>query len=211
MHRESLLSSDWNALGIEESSLPGTVASLNQTLVGVTQRLGYVNESLLKRMSWQGELMAGTVLLGPRTDSLLTTLQTTSASVNRALRDAPADLNQARELVVRDLRGQQREAFAALEQQRVSTLAALGDERLAAFDALRAERVATLAAVDSMTQRSIDRFNTIATRMMGRLMAAVAVLAAVFAIGIIALARALYWRSANGTVWLHNTEQEGIT
>lgn len=201
MHRESLLSSDWNALGIEESSLPGTVASLNQALVGITQRLGYANEGLLKRVRWQGELMAGTALLGPRTDSLLTSLQATSAAIGTALSDAPVDLRRARELVARDLREQQVAAFAALDQQRVATLAALGDERLAAFAALRAERVATLAMVDSMTQRSIDRFNAVATRMMRWFVAAVGVLVAVLAVGVLALVRALYWRSAKGTGW----------
>jgi hypothetical protein len=209
MHRESLLSSDWNALGIEESSLPGTVASLNQTLVGITQRLGYVNEGLLKRVRWQGELMAGTVLLGPRTDSLLSSLQTTSAAIGTTLSDAPADLHRVRELVAHDLREQQTAAFAALDRQRVATLAALGDERLAAFAALRAERVATLAAVDSMTQRSIERFDAVATPMLRWLVAAVGVLVTVFAIGVLALVRALYRRSAKGTGWLHNTEQEG--
>jgi hypothetical protein len=209
MHRESLLSSDWNALGIEESSLPGTVASLNQTLVGTTQRLGYVNESLLKRVRWQGELVAGTVLQAPRTDSLLTGLQTTAAAIGKALRDAPADLHQARDAVAHDLRGQQVAAFAALERQRVATLANLRDERLAAFAALRAERVATLAAVDSMAQRSIERLDAVATPMVRWLVAAVGVLVAVLTIGVIALVRALVWRSAKGTGWLHNTEQEG--
>ncbi len=209
MHRESLLSSDWNALGIEESSLPGTVASLNQILVGITQRLGYVNEGLLKRVRWQGELMAGTVLLSPRTDSLLTSLQTTSAAIGTALNDAPVDFRRARELVARDLREQQIAAFAALDRQRVGTLAALGDERLAAFAALRAERIATLATVDSMTWRSIDRVNAVATRMMRSFVAAVGILVAVLAVGVLALVRALYWRSAKGTGWLHHTEQEG--
>jgi hypothetical protein len=191
MHRESLLSSDWNALGIEESSLPGTVAGLNQTLVGITQRLGYVNEGLLKRVRWQGELVAGTVLQGRRADSLL------------------MGLHRARELVARDLREQQLAAFAALDRQRVATLAALGDERQAAFAALRAERVATLAAVDSMTQRSIDRLDAVATPVLRWLVVGVGILAAVFAIGVLALVRALYWRSARGTGWLHHTEQEG--
>ena len=103
MHRESLLSSDWNALGIEESSLPGTVASLNQTLVGVTQRLGYVNEGLLKRVRWQGKLMVGTALRAPRVDSLLTTLHATAVAIGKAVRDGPADLRRAREAVARDL------------------------------------------------------------------------------------------------------------
>ncbi len=209
MHRESLLSSDWNALGIEESSLPGTVASLNQTLVGVTQRLGYANENLLKRVGWQGELVAGTVLQVPRADSLLTSLQVTAATVGQAVSDAPAELQRAREAVARDLSGQQAAAFAALERQRVATLAALRDERLAAFAALRAERVATLAAVDSMTRRSIDRLDAVATPMMRWFVAGVGVLVAVLAIGLVALVRALYWRSAKGTGWLPNTEQEG--
>ena len=211
MHRESLLSSNWNALGIGESSLPGSLASLKQTLGGITQRLGYVNEGLLKRVRWQGELMAGTVLLDPRTDSLLTGLQTTSAAIGTALSDAPVDLHRARELVARDLREQQIAAFAALDRQRMATLAALGDERLAAFAALRAERVATLAAVDSMAQRSIDRFDAVATRLMRWFGAAVGVLGAVLAVGVLTLVRALYWRTAKGAGWLHHTEQEGTT
>ena len=192
MHRESLLSSDWNALGIEESSLPGTVASLNQSVLRITQRLGYVNESMLKQVRWHAELMAGTVLRVPRTDSLLGSLQATSAAIGTALSDAPADLYRARELVSRDLREQQVAAFAALDRQRVATVAALADERLAAFAALRAERVATLAAVDSMTQRSIDRLGAVATPMIRSFVAAIGLLVAALAIGVVAVVRALH-------------------
>ena len=80
-------------IGIEESSLPGTVASLNQTLVGVTQRLGYVNEGLLKRVRWQGELSWQARPCGPlRADSLLTTLHATAVAIGKAVRAGPADL-----------------------------------------------------------------------------------------------------------------------
>jgi hypothetical protein len=191
MHRESLLSSDWNALGIEEATLPGTVASLNQSVLRITQRLGYVNEGMLKQVRWHAELMAGTVLQVPRTDSLLTGLQLTSAAIGTALNDAPADLDRARELVGRDLRAQQVAAFAALDRQRVATLAAMGDERLAAFAALRAERVATLAAVDSMTQRSLARLSAIATPVIRTFVAAMGLLVAVLVMGVVALVSGL--------------------
>jgi len=57
--RESILSSNMKALSITETSLTGTVASLQRDLVGVSNRLGYLNEGLLKRVLWQSELTAG--------------------------------------------------------------------------------------------------------------------------------------------------------
>jgi hypothetical protein len=209
MHRQSLLSSDWNALGIEESSLPGTVASLNQSLVGISQRLGYVNEGLLKRVRWQGELMASAVLQVPRTDSLLTSVQKTAELIGKALRDAPAELDQARQVFAHDLRGQQVAAFAAIDRQRVATLAAITDERLEAFAALRAERVATIAAVDSMAQRSLDRFSAVAMGMMRWFFAAIGLLGIILALVAVAMVRALSWRSAKGTGLLPRTELKG--
>lgn len=190
MHRVSLLSSDWQALGIEESSLTGSVASLNRTLLGVTQRMGYLNESMLKQVGWHAELTASSVLRGPRTDSLLTTLQTTSEAIGTALRDAPADLEHARGLVSRDLMEQQTAALAGLNRQRVATLAAITDERLAVFAALRAERVATVAAMDSITRRSIDRLGVLATGVVRTLVAAIGVLAVALGVGIVVLVRA---------------------
>ena len=198
MHRASLLSSDWNALGIEESSLPGTVASLDQSVLRITQRLGYVIESLLKQVRWHAELTVGTVFRVPRADSLLTTIHTTSAAIAATLGDAPATLGQVREEISRELKVQQAEAFAALDRQRVATLAAITDERLGAFAALREERVATLAAVDSMTQRSIDRLSQVAMRTMRWLVAAVSLFLAGLAIGGMAIIHVRHRRSRLG-------------
>ena len=208
MHRQSLLSSGWQALGIEESSLTGTVASANRTLQGITQRMGYLNESLLKQVGWQAERMVSSAFQDPRTDSLLTALQKTSTAVSSALSGAPADLQRARDLIRRDLEEQQLSAFARLDQQRVATVAALADERRAAFAALRAERIASLAAVDSMTQRLLARFTDAATPMIRTFVAAIGILTAVFTIGVVVLARAPY-RSATGMGRRHDRDPEG--
>ena len=62
MGRESILSSDWKTLSLTESSLTGTVASVQRSLTGVTNRLGYLNEGMFKRVLWQSELVARDVV-----------------------------------------------------------------------------------------------------------------------------------------------------
>src|SRR5262249_3642733 len=56
--RGGVLSSNWKVLSITESSITGTVASVQRSVNGLTNRLGYLNEGLSKRVLWQGELAA---------------------------------------------------------------------------------------------------------------------------------------------------------
>ena len=55
--RESILSTNWKVLSLTETSLTGTVATVQRSLNGVTNRLGYLNEGMMKRVLWQGELV----------------------------------------------------------------------------------------------------------------------------------------------------------
>jgi len=119
--RESVLSSDWKALSISETSLTGTVASLQRNLVGVQNRLGYLNEGMFKRVLWQSELIAGDV--------------------------APPVIERGRQIIVRTIEEQARQVLGAVDVQRVATLATLTSERVAAFDRIAAERRAVLEGV----------------------------------------------------------------
>lgn len=198
--RESALSSDWKMLGIRETSLFGTVASLDRTLVGVTNRLGYINEGMLKQVRWNAELMADEALAAPRVDSMLFTLTTTTAAMGDLMGAAPSMLDRGREAVFRDLSAQQVAVFAALDRQRIATLGAITDERAAVVDALREERVAvldalhgeriaTLAAVDSIAQRSLDHVQAIATRLLLLTLVAFVVMTAIAVVGVVGITR----------------------
>jgi hypothetical protein len=187
LQRESILGSDWPVLGISASSLFGTAASLERSLVGVSNRLGYLNEGMFKRALWQSELAARNLATG-----------------------APSLLDRGREAFLGDLSERQHEVFADIDRQRTATLAAITGERVAVLDgvreertavlaavraermavleAVRAERIATLAAMDSLVQRSLEHAGGVAERL---LLLAVLPL---FALGILALGAVLLLR-----------------
>jgi hypothetical protein len=106
--RESILSTNWKVLSITETSLTGSVASVQRSLAGVTNRLGYLNEGMLKRVLWQGELVA------------------------REL--TPTIVEGGRQALLHDLSEQQGELFKAVDQQRVATLAAVDSMALRSID-----------------------------------------------------------------------------
>jgi len=203
MRRESLLASDWSILGLHESSLFGTVASVDRSLLTVSHRLGYINEGLMKQVRWNAELMADDALAAPRVDTLLSALTATTAAMADLLRDAPSTLDR----VMEDLSARKRaemaaldrqrvETLAALERQRVETLAALADERAAALEALRSERVATLASVDSIAQRTIDHAEVVVARMLRWVLLTIAFLGTVAVVGAVLVVRTLKGRAA---------------
>lgn len=202
MRRESLLASDWSVLGLHEATLFGTVASVDRSLLGVSHRLGYINEGLLKQVRWSAELLGEEALAAPRVDSMLSALTTTTAAMGELLAGAPAMLERAREAVLRDLSERKREEMAALDRQRLetldaldrqrtATLAALARERAAALEALRSERIATLASADSIAQRMIDRIDEAATRMLRWVLITVAFVGTVAVVGTVSVVRTL--------------------
>ena len=176
LQRESILGSNWKALGIGETSLFGTVASLQRDLVGVSNRLGYLNEGMFKRTLWQGQLAAGEAL------KLSTSLLDSSRKAifhdvseqQRQFFDAVdgqriatlTALTAERVAVLAALRGERVATIEALRSEREIALDALQAERIAVFGAIREERIATLAAVDCMTQRSIDHAGAMIERLL---------------------------------------------
>jgi hypothetical protein len=176
LQRESILGSNWKALGISETSLFGTVASLHRDLVGVSNRLGYLNEGMFKRAFWQGQLAAGEALKqsGSLLDSSRKTFFHDVSEQQRQFFGAVdgqriatlTALTAERVAVLAALRGERVATIEALRGEREIALDALREERIAMLGAIREERIATLAAVDSITQRSIDH----AGAMIGRLL-----------------------------------------
>nr|NIQ52183.1 hypothetical protein [Gemmatimonadota bacterium]NIU64144.1 hypothetical protein [Actinomycetota bacterium]NIW25945.1 hypothetical protein [Actinomycetota bacterium]NIX18534.1 hypothetical protein [Actinomycetota bacterium] len=132
MRRRSLLASDWSVLGLHESSLFGTVASVDRSLLSVLHRLGYINEGLMKQVRWNAELMADDALAAPKVDSILSSLIATTRAMGDLLSDAPATLDR----VMEDLSARKRVEMAALDRQRAETLATLERQRVETLAAL---------------------------------------------------------------------------
>ena len=191
LRRESVLGSSWKSLRIGETNVFGTVASLQRSLDGVSNRLGYLNEGIFKRALWQAELAARELANGtiPLLDS-------------------------GRAVVFRELSAQQDQLFGAIDEQRIATISALTAERVAVLEgvrgervavldairgeraavleAIRSERIATLAAIDSLTQRSIDHAGMMAGRLLLWTLIGLLFLVAVLGLGTMAAART--WR-----------------
>jgi hypothetical protein len=190
--RESILSTNWKVLSITETSLTGTVASVQRSLAGVTNRLGYLNEGAMKRVLWQGELTAremAPVIIDSARNALLRDLSDQQGQVfdeiDRQRVATLAEVSGERAAVLEALRGERIALLAAVRSERATVLEALRGERGAVLEAIREERIATLAAADSMAQRSIDH----AVAAVGRLMlwVFVGLLALAAIVGFIAL------------------------
>jgi hypothetical protein len=134
--RESVLSSDWKALSISETSLTGTVASVQRNLVGVNNRLGYLNEGIFKRVLWQSQLAAGD--LGPPPSPVAGTPSRTIRQGHHGRHRRTGEAGAPGEWTFR----------------RVATLRRLTAERVAAFDDITTERKAVLEGINQSGWRS---------------------------------------------------------
>ncbi|HEY4649468.1 MAG TPA: hypothetical protein VIG95_10170, partial [Gemmatimonadales bacterium] len=183
--RQSVLSSDWKTLSLSETSLSGTVASVQRNLLGINSRLGYLNEGMLKRVLWQTQLAAG---------ELLPPILERGRSV--MLQDIA---DQGRQLSL-GIDAQRSEIFSALALERSAVLDRLTAERVAVVDAIRlereavlqavdAERQAAVASIDSIAQRSIDHAGLVLGRLLLRAFLAFMALVAVIALGALWLVR----------------------
>ena len=182
LRRETLLASESKMLGIQPSNLLGTVANMDRTLVGMTHRLAFINEGLLKQVRWHAQLMADDALAVPRIDSLLAALSRASVAAGDVLASAPALIERQQAAFFRELDADEAAAFAALDEQRVATLHAISAERTAVLAALREERIATMAAVERLAARSIQEAGAAATRLLLWTFAGLAVLLVLAAI-----------------------------
>ncbi len=173
MGRESILSTDWKVLSLTETSLTGTVASIQRSLGGVTNRMGYLNEGIFKRMIWQAQLAAIEVVPPLIEQGKTALLGDLSAQQEKVFDDITeqriasfAALSGEREAVLLVLRAERMAVIDAMRSERSTVLEALRSERVATIEALTRERVATLATVDSMMQRSIDHAGAVAGRLL---------------------------------------------
>ena len=192
--RESVLSSNWKALSITESSLTGTVASVQRNLVGVSNRLGYLNEGIFKRVQWQSELVASDLippLLESGREAIL-------RDIAREERKLLAAMDAQRSAIFAAIAVERTAVFDSITGEREATLAALSDERVAVFDAVRAERSAAIASMDSVAQRSIDHAGAVASRLLLWSVVALAALATLVAVLVVWVVRLRREASTHG-------------
>ncbi len=200
--RESILSTNWKVLSLTETSLTGTVASVQRSLAGVTNRLGYLNEGMIKRVLWQGELVARELtpaIVENGRKALLDDLSQQQTSVFEAVdqqRVATLSAVSAERAAVLDgIRMERMAVLDAMRSERGTVLEAIRAERMAMVDAVRAERIATLAAADSMAQRSIDHTAAAVGRLMLWTFAALLLLTVVAGLGAVHVVRTLRSRA----------------
>jgi len=196
--RESILSTNWEVLSLTETSLTGTVASVQRSLNGVTNRLGFLNEGMMKRVLWQGELVTRdlmpTIVQSGR-EALLHDLSEQQGqvfeTVDKQRVATLASLSAEREAVLDAIRGERIAVLDGVRSERATVLEALRAERIAVVDAIREERIATLAAADSMAQRSIDHAAAAVGRLLLWVFVALLILAAIVGFSAVLIVRSL--------------------
>jgi len=206
--RQSILSTDWRVLSITETSLTGTVASIQRSLAGVTNRMGYMNEGIFKRVTWQTELAAlelipplveqtQAALLGGKLFDAITDQRVASFAALAMEREAVlGSFRGERVAVLEAMRAERGVVLEALRSERGIVLEALHGERVATLEALTNERIATLATADSMMQRSIDHAGAVAGRLL--FWTFVGLTTMVVAGGLVATLAIRAWRTAPG-------------
>jgi hypothetical protein len=195
LRRASFLSSDWKALGLSDNSLTASVGNMERTLVNMTYRLSYLNETLAAQARWNAELAGGEALRAPRVDSLVGTVGTSLGSVGTFADEFPAFLDGWREALMRDVDRQRVLAFEAVADQRVALEAALNLEREVLMRQVREERIAAFLSIDSVTVRTLDRSAAILRRLIFQVaLSAAAVVALLLGGGFVLFSR---WRAAS--------------
>ncbi len=183
--RPSVLSSDWKALSITETSLTGTVASVQRNLLGINSRLGYLNEGMLKRVQWQAQLAAGD-LIPPLLERGRAALMQNLADQGRQI---SLGVDAQRSAIFSALAGERSAVMDRITDERVAVVDAIRAEREAVLQAVDAERLAAVASIDSIAQHSIDHAGLVLGRLLLRAFLAFTALVAVIALGALWLVR----------------------
>jgi hypothetical protein len=204
LRRASILDSNLPVLGISSSSVGASIGNVDRTMVNLTYRLSYLNETLAEEVRWNAELAAGEALRTPRIDSLFGAGTATLRSVGALSDEAPALIDRQREAMMRDIDGervammrdidrQRVLSFQELAAQRVALETALSVERKALMDQVAQERIAVFLSADSLAQRSIDRAGAVVRRLLWE----IALATALIVVALLAAARLLigYWRA----------------
>ena len=157
LRRASILDSDWEALGFSDQSLGATVGNVDRTLVNISYRLGYLNETMILEARWNAELSAEEAMRSPRVDSLFGTSTSTLRAVGTLSDTLPALIDTQRAALMRDIDLQRVALMRDIDRQRVLAFQDLAVQREALQAALTEERTATMVYADSMVLRSIER------------------------------------------------------
>jgi hypothetical protein len=192
MYRVSILASDWKALGVEANGLGSAIGRMEMSLADANQRLAYMNEGLLDRVTWQAQLTAGTSPVIGRLDTLTGDVSTGMRQIGHLAAAAPATFDAERRELFRDVDRQRALVFESVTAQRTAIRDDVRAGRDAIFDDLRRERIAALEQADSIAQRSIDRGDAVARRLardVALLLASLIVLAGVVADVVVTRAR----------------------
>ncbi len=204
LRRASILESDWQALGLSDNSFMATVGNVDRTLVNISYRLSYLNETMILEARWNAELTAGEAMRSPRVDSLFGTGTATLRSVGTLADSLPTlidlqraalmrDIDVERIAMMRDIDRQRVLGFQDLAVQREALQAALTAERAALMAQVGQERTAAFLSADSLVQRSIDRSSSMLWRLaLEMTLAALLVVAALIAGGFLLVNR---WRA----------------
>ena len=165
--RASLAAVAANVLGTQATGAVGTVASINETIEEIADRLAFYNEYLLKEVDWRTRLLLDDVKINVGIDTALTAVTEALERAVAVAEATPEIIAGERVAVLQAVRNERIAAISAIDEQRiaimraveaerVAVLAAVEQERRAVLAAMREERIATVDAMDSMLQRAID-------------------------------------------------------
>ena len=144
IRRASILASDWKALGMSDSSVAATLGNVDRTIVNISYRLSYLNETLAAEARWSAELEAEDALRSPRIDALVGTGTATLRSVGALADDASALLDRERAAVTGDI-----------DRERVALMGDIDRERAALMGDIARERLAILGEIDRQRELTI--------------------------------------------------------
>lgn len=194
--RESVAPEFEELLGLSGGGLGATVADMNRTVAGMHDRLGYMNESMMKQVRWNTELMAAEATKSPEISPTLAAADSALEHLSTLAEITPGLLDSLRVAAITTVREERIAAIEAMSAERIAVMRGVDEERVLVIAAVHEERIATLAAADKIAERSIERAEHAAARLM-LLGAAIIAALSVGAWFLVLSARRL-WRVAAG-------------
>ena len=178
--RESLVGTWAEAFGSRGTGAVATLGHMDQSVEEISERLRFINETILKQVRWNAQLLASDLVRPEEVDAA------------RALLSGAAALSQG----LPDRLTEQREAvFTAVDRERLATLREVDRQREATMAevlaVVHAERIATLASVDSMVRRMMRDSASVIDHVFWRLVQLVITMFAVT--GVLAFVMLRYW------------------
>ncbi len=165
--RTSIAAAAAGVFGAQATGAVGTVASINETIEEIANRLAFHNEYLLKEIDWRARLLLDDVKIDVGIDTALTVVTEALERAVAVAEATPEIIAGERVAVLEAVRNERIAAISAIDEQRiaimraveaerVAVLVAVEQERRAVLAVIREERIATLDAMESMLQRAID-------------------------------------------------------